>query len=157
MPAVEPVSTIDPCAPRWPCGDGDGVHHADQVDVGRVHEVLGVRRGGGHRHDAGVGHDDVEAAEVRHSGIERFAQLGPLAHVGLLRHDATPALLHEPFGFGQVLGRRQRVAIGLDVVADVDGDDVRPLLCHADGVGPPLAAAGARDERHFPFESTFSP
>ena len=127
-------------------GDGDGVHHAEQVDVGGVDEVGGVRVTQRHGQDAGVGDDDVEASEVGEAGLERVTQLGPLPHVGLAGDDAPAQLLDRSLGLGEVLGRGEGVVVRVDLTADVDGDDVRPLLRHPDGVGPALPPRRPGDE-----------
>ena len=63
--------------------DRDGVHHAEQVDVGGVDEMHRVELlAERHRQDARVGHDDVELAEVGDAGLQRVAQLVALADVG---------------------------------------------------------------------------
>jgi hypothetical protein len=43
---------------------GNGVHDAEQVDVGGVDEIGRIRLTHGHGEDAGVGHDHVEPVEV---------------------------------------------------------------------------------------------
>ena len=68
-------------------GDRDGVHHAEQVDIGGVDEAIGSRLAHGHREDAGIGHDDVDLAEIGHPRLDRIAQLVALADIGDPRHD----------------------------------------------------------------------
>ena len=126
--------------------NGDGVHHTEQIDVGGIDEVGGMRVTQRHRQDAGIGHDDVEASEVRDARLERVAQLGALPHVGLAGDDAPIELLDRSLGLGQVLGRAQGVVVRVDLPADVDGDDVGTLLRHANGVGPALSACRPGDE-----------
>ena len=135
-------------APSGRCGkgDGDGVHHAEEIDVRGVDEVGGLRITQRHGEDAGVGDHDVEPSEVGDAGLERVAQLGPLAHVGLAGHDAPAQLLDRALGLGQVLRRGEGIVVRFDLTADVDGDDVRPLLRHADGMGPALPPRRPGDE-----------
>ena len=74
-------------------GDGDGVHHTEQIDVGGIDEVRRVGVTERHRQDPGVGHDDVEATEVADAGFESVAQFGTLPHVGLAGDDARSSSL----------------------------------------------------------------
>ena len=127
-------------------GDGDRVHHAQEIDVGGVDEVGRLRITQGHGEDAGVGDDDVEPSEIGDARLERVAQLGTLTDVGLAGHDAAAQLLDGALGLREVLGRRERIVVRFDLAADVDGDDVRPLLGHADGVRPPLPPRRPGDE-----------
>ena len=127
-------------------GDGDGVHHTEQIDVGGIDEVgrMGVAQR--HRQNPGIGHDDVEASEVRDARLERVAQFGALPHVGLAGDDASIQFLDRPLGLRQVLGRAQRVVVRVDLPADVDGDDVGALLRHPNGVRSALSACRPGDE-----------
>ena len=135
-------------APSGRCGRaiGDGVHHAEQVDVGGIDEVrrMGVTQR--HRQNPGVGHDDVEASKIPDAGLERVAQFRALPHVGLAGDDASIELLDRSLGLGQVLGRAQRVVVRVDLRADVDGDDVRALLGHPNGMRSALSACRSGDE-----------
>ncbi len=132
-------------------GNGDGVHHTEQVDVGGIDEVGGMGVTQRHRQDAGVGHDDVQPSQVRHAGLERVAELGALPHVGLAGDNASIELLDGPLGLLQVLGCGQRIIVRLDLTADVDRDDVRPLRRHPDGMSPTLSSRRPGDEGDLSF------
>ena len=106
----------------------------------------------GHRQDAGVGDDDVDLAEISHSRLDGVAQFVALADVGHPRQDPTADLLDRALGLGQVIGRGQRVGIGRDVAADVDGDDVGTFPGHRDRVRPALPARRAGDESDLAFQ-----
>ena len=99
--------------------------------------------------DAGVGHHDVELAELGDPAVDRFHQLRPLAHVGLHRDHPAVQGLDQAGGLLQVVRACQVVGETVDVVADVDRDDVRALLRQPHRVTPPLAAGGPGDEGHF--------
>ena len=143
---------IDAPSGRWGMDGGHGVHDADQVHVGGVHEVHGVR--GAHGHDPGVGHDDVEVAELADTLFEDRLQLVPVANIGLAGDDPAAVVLDRLRRLFQILRRGQRVQVGLDLLADVDGDDVGALLGEADGMAAALSACRSGDERNFPFEPT---
>src|SRR5437868_15460767 len=54
----------------------------------------------------------------------------------------------------EVLGRGHRVAHGLDLRAEVEPDDLAPLLGQTHRVGASLATSSAGDEGHLAVEST---
>ena len=62
-------------------------------------------------------------------------------------YDALPFLLDQPGGLVEVLGPGQRVLVGLDVLADVDGDDVGALGGEQLRVRPALTPRGSADQR----------
>jgi hypothetical protein len=122
--------------------------HAGQVDVDHVlpefllhlvQRVAGVP-------DAGVGHDDVQPAQLRHPVVNRRLQRVVVAHVGLRGDDAPVQRLDLLDGLRQVLGRRHRERDALELLADVHGDDVRALLRQPHRVAAALAASRPRDE-----------
>ena len=84
-------------------------------------------RPGGHRADAGIGDHDVELAELGDAAIDRRRQRRAVADVGDLGERALALLLDQPRRLVEVLGPRERVLVGLDVRADVHGDDVGAL------------------------------
>ena len=59
--------------------------------------------------------------------IDRGGQRRAVADVGDLGVRALALLLDQPGGLVEVLGPRERVLVGLDVFADVHGDDVGAL------------------------------
>ena len=133
--------------------DRDGVHHAQEVDVGGVDEMHRVELlAERHRQDARVGDDDVEPAHVGDTGLERVAQLVALADVGDSGEDAAAELLDRPLDVGQVIGRRERIGVRLDVAADVDDDDVGAFLGHRERVRASLTAGPTRDESDLALE-----
>ena len=144
---------IDAPLGRWGSGDRDGVHHAEQVDVGGVDEVHRVELlAERHRQDARVGHDDVEPAEVGDAGLERVAQLMTLADVGDLGEHATAEFLDRPLDVGEIVGGGERVRVRVDVPADVDDDDVGTLFGHRERVRAALTARSTRDESDLALE-----
>ena len=133
--------------------DRDGVHHAQQVDVGGVDEMHRVELlAERHRQDARVGDHDVELAEVGDTGLERVAQLVALADVGDPGDDAAAEFLDRPLDVGEVIGGGKRVRVGVDVAADVDDDDVGAFLGHGERVRASLTASPTRDERDLALE-----
>ena len=102
------------------------VEDAEQVDVDRVDERL-RRKARGQRTDAGVGDHDVELAELGDTAIDRGGQRRAVADVGDLGVHALAFLLDQPGGLVEVLRPRERILVGLDVLADVHGDDVGAL------------------------------
>ena len=127
--------------------DVDGVVDAGEVDVDDVAPAVVA---GLHRGDAGVGHDDVEPAELveagPHCGRQRFA----IADVGLFGHDAGAGVLDELDGGGQIVGGAQRIGHAGDLSAQVDRDDVRTVGRQANRVRAALAARSAGDEGDSP-------
>ena len=133
--------------------DRDGVHHAQQVDVGGVDEMHRVELlAERHRQDARVGDHDVEPAEVGDAGLQRVAQLVALADVGDPGDDAAAEFLDRPLDVGEVIGCGKRVRVGVDVAADVDDDDVGAFLGHGERVRASLTASPTRDERDLALE-----
>ena len=59
--------------------------------------------------------------------IDRGRQRRAVADVGDLGVRALAFLFDQPRGLVEVLGPRERILVGLDVLADVDGDDVGAL------------------------------
>ncbi len=76
-------------------------------------------------------------------------QGGAVADVGDRRVDPLPFLLDQARGLFEVLGPSQGVLVGLDVFAQVDGDDVGALCRQHPRVGPTLAPRGTADDRYF--------
>ena len=97
-----------------------------QVHVDRVDERLRWKARG-QRADAGIGDHDVEATELGHTSIDRRGQRRAVTDVGDLGVRALSLLLHQPGGLVEVLGPREGILVGLDVLADVDGNDVGAL------------------------------
>ena len=134
-------------------GDGDRVHDAEEVDVGGVDEVHRIELFSEcHRQNARVGHDDVELAEIGDAGLERVAQLVSLADVGDPGEHAAAEFLDRPLDLGQVVGRCQRVRVGVDVPADVDDDDVGALPGHRERVRTSLTTGPTCDESDLALE-----
>jgi hypothetical protein len=52
-------------------------------------------------------------------------------------------------GLAEIFGRCHRVAVGFDVLADIDTDDVGAFSGEADGVCPALSAGSSGDEDDF--------
>jgi hypothetical protein len=97
-----------------------------QIHVHRIDERL-RRQPRGQRADAGVGDHDVELAEFGHAPVDGGRQRGTVTDVGDLRVRALAFLLDQPGCLVEVLGAREWVLVGLDVRADVHGDDVGAL------------------------------
>jgi hypothetical protein len=123
----------------------DRVDRADQVGVEHVRPGL-QRRLALHRGDPGLRHHDVQPAQLGEARLQRLAELGPLAHVGLHRHDAPVLRFDQADRLLQVVRAGQRVLDRVDVVAQVDRDDVGALLGQPHRVAAALAARRARDE-----------
>jgi hypothetical protein len=87
-----------------------------------------------HAGDSGLRDHDVKPAELRNPVLQGRAQLRGIAHVCLGDHRALAGLL-------DVLGCRHGVTDGVDVTAQVDGDDVGAFL------GQPHRAAGTLPAR----------
>ncbi len=133
-------------------GDRDGVHHADQIDIGRVDETHRVGVAHRHRQDARVGHHDIDSAEFGAARLQHLTEFVTLADIGDPRHHATADLFDRTLRVGEVIWGRQRVWVGGDVATDVDPDDVGALSGHRDGVRTALAAGHPGDERNLAFE-----
>ncbi len=123
------------------------VEHADQVHVDGVGERLrGQTRG--QWCDTGVGHHDVETAELRDTLIDCAGQRLAVTDVGDGGERPLTFLFDEPGGFIEVLGPGQRVFVGVDVLAQVHRDNVGALRGQHPRVRTPLTTPGAADERY---------
>jgi hypothetical protein len=60
-------------------------------------------RRAGRRHDAGVGHHDIHAAELARATLNRVPDRVVVAYVGLDRHDPPVVLLDQPDRLSQIL------------------------------------------------------
>jgi hypothetical protein len=97
--------------------------------------------------DAGVGHDDVQPAQLLDAAVDGRLERVEVTDVDFGGHDAAIERLDQVRGLGEVLGRRRRDRVVVDDgPADVDGDDVGALLRQPDRVAASLTARGARDE-----------
>jgi hypothetical protein len=118
---------------------------AEQVGVDHVGPGL-QRRIPLHRGDPGLGHHDVQPAQLADALLQRRRQLRPLPHVGLHRHDPPVLRLDQPDRLLQVIGRRKRVLERRDVMREVDRDDVGAFLRQPHRVTAALTACRPRDE-----------
>lgn len=91
----------------------------------------------------------VNFAEVGQPGLDRVAQFVALADIGDPRHYPATESFDRPLGFGQIIRRRKRVRIRLDLAADVDGNDVGAFVCHRDRMSATLTTSRTGDERNF--------
>src|ERR1035438_9635550 len=92
--------------------------------------------------------------ELGHTLSEGVSHLLALAHVGLHGDALAALLLDEALGLHEVVPAGHRIEVRLDVLADVDGDDLRPLAGLLDRVGSPLTATRTRYERDFAVKSS---
>jgi len=99
----------------------------------------------------GIGHHNVESAELVQARLQRDGQRCAVADVALSRHDARPGVLDELDGGGQILRGGQRIRHAGDLNARVDGDDVRAIGRQSYSVRAALTARGAGDDRDFSF------
>jgi amidase len=101
-----------------------GVEHAGEVDIDHVlpGAVLLMQR---HGRDAGVRQHDVDRADLGDALLKRPPELGFVAYVGLRGEDAPVERLDLLGGLGEIVGGGHRVGHGVDLPADVHGDDVR--------------------------------
>ena len=122
------------------------------LHCGRVHGADRAQGG-----DAGVGHQDVDRAEVG-AGLVDEAQGGvEVAHVGHRRHAAPALLLDQAHRLGQIVLGGQRVADTVQVVAEVADGDVGPEPGQLEGVAAALAPGPSGDHRHPARERTVPP
>ena len=124
-PRPNPVAMID--APRVQVRHAAcmSVDHADQVDVDRVDEGL-------RRTPAAIGHMPALATTMSSAPSSATPSSTAARHAAVRgrrrgRSRAPVLLLDQPVGLGEVLGPRERVLVGGDVRADVEGDDVGAL------------------------------
>ena len=111
--------------------------------------VLEVHRLGvphGQRQNPGIGHHRCQLAELGNALAEGLIELLAVAHVGLDCHAAPARFLDDPLGLHEIVPAGHRIRVGLDVLADVNGDDIRALSGLQRRVSSPLTAAGPRDE-----------
>src|ERR1700712_18075 len=109
------------------------IEHTDEVDVDGIDEGL-LRTTFGQRRDAGVGQNDVELAEFSDTGVDGSGQRHAVTDVGDHGKGSAAFLLHQTCGLIEVLRPGQRVVVGGDVLAQIDGDDVGALGGQKSGV-----------------------
>ena len=145
--AIEPVAMID--APAFRCFmlACTRFMHADQVHVDGVDERL-RRQARGQRTDARVGDDDVELPELGDAAVDRCRQGGAVADIGDLGVRTPAFLLYQPRRLVEVLGPGERILVGLDVCADVDGDDVGTFCGEQLRVRSALSPRRTTDQRY---------
>src|SRR6185312_9597364 len=97
----------------------------------------------------GVGQHDVEATEVLDAGIHRGLDLLEVAHIGHRAQHLAAGLFDPGDGLVQLLAGGHRIAVGGDVGADVDADDVGALACESYRVAAALATRHPGDEGDF--------
>src|SRR5271154_3614227 len=115
-------------------GGHDGVPRPKHVDLDDVAELLAPATpvGGPHRDDAGVGHDDVQPAELTNPIVHRALQRRTVPHVGLRRVNVTAYRLDFLYRLVEVVKCGQWVRDGVDIGANIDGDDIHPTLGELD-------------------------
>ena len=145
--ATDPVATIDAPAVRCLMLACTRFMHADEIHIDGVDESL-RRKARGQRADTGVGDDDVELPELGDPAIDRRRECGAVADVGDLGVDTPAFLLHESRGLVEVLRSGERVLVGRDVLADVDGDDVGAFRGEQLRMRPALTPGGSADQRY---------
>ena len=134
-------------------GGVHGVPGADQVDLDDVAERPSPIVAVGHPDDARVGDDDVEAAELPNAvGDHRVDRFG-VTNISLARQDPAALVLNQFHCGGKVVGGRAGVVGGVELRADVDGDDVGALAGQLDRVRPPHPTGGTGDEGDMPVQS----
>lgn len=96
--------------------------------------------------DPGVGHDDVDPAELGQAVSDGSVELLLATDVSVAGHDPPAELLDLGDRLVEVLPGAQRVGHRVQVGAQVDRDDVGALLGQADRVRTALAAGRAGNE-----------
>ena len=122
------------------------VEHPTEVHIDRIGERL-RRQTRRQRADAGVGDHDVEVAEFGDAPVDRGRQCRPVPDVGDRGDDALTLLLDETSGFVEVFRPGQWVLVGLDVLAEIHGDDVGALGGEHARVRTSLTTRGSTDYR----------
>ena len=132
----------------------DGAPRAVQVDVDDgVPLLFGHLEHPAPAQHPGVGHHDVEPAELLDAVGHHLLQRGQVADVDLAGQHLAAGGLHRPDRLGQLFGGAERIGDGLrDRAADVDRDDVGALAGQPDRVRPALTARGPGNECHSPFQ-----
>ena len=149
--AVEPVMTIDAPLPAGVrCGTATATVFMTPM---RSTSTASWKSNGsgvthGHGQDPGVGHDRRQVAQLGQALVQGFGELLALPNVGLDHHAGPALLLDEALRLTRSSQLDMGYGFGLDVLADVDGDDVRAFARLQHRVCTTLAAACAGDERH---------
>ena len=86
------------------------VEDTDEVHIDRVDKRLRWKARG-QRTDAGIGHHDVEAAELGDAAIDRGRQRRAVTDIGDLGERALALLLDQPGRLVEVLGSRERIPL----------------------------------------------
>ena len=94
----------------------------------------------------GIGHHDVQPAELLHRVGHHALLSGGVAHVHLGGQHLAALVLDQAHSLGEILGCRMRVAVVRgDGPAGIDGDDIGPGPCQPDTMRAALPACGAGD------------
>lgn len=100
----------------------------------------------GHRGNARVGAHDVEATEVLNPGVQRGPHCCEVTDVGDCAEHLGALAFHQCDGLLEFVPAGHRVAVGGNVGADVDADDVGPVGGEPERVAATLPAGDSRDE-----------
>ena len=119
-----------------------GEHYADAEFPRR----LGIRLVDPVEHNACVGYDGVDVAELLDALVERGGQRLAITDIGLAPDHLPAGLLDQVHRLVQVLGCGHRVQHAVELPTDVHPDDVGALLGQPDRVRTPLSPRRSRDE-----------
>ena len=145
---------------QGPLSHVGGVPHAGEVDAD---DVAPRERGVGdrcrRRSDARVGQHDVDTTQLLQAAVEGDRKSIQVTNVGLAGHDATALFLDQAHRLVEIGRTGEGVRDGVDVFAQVHGDDVHPVFSQGHGVRASLPPSRTSDERNFSLETFhgFSP
>jgi hypothetical protein len=155
LPTIEDVAMISPETLRDHVGsDGPhglehsgevGLHHVRPGLVGDVDERDG-------RHDARVGQQDVDLAELRNRAVDHCLHLRAITNVGLHGEAALVVFLDQLHRLAQIIRMRHRVWHGFNLRGDVADDDIRAFAGERHRLRAALTPRSARDQRDLAVE-----
>ena len=135
-------------------GGFGGVPCPGQIDVEDVLPCPIAKLGGRpEREDPGVGHHNVEAAQLGDAVVDGRRQRVQVAHVRLPNDGAPPGPLNQLDRLVEVVVRCEVVVQARYVLTDVHADDVSATASQSQRVTSTLCACDSCDERDLAVES----
>ena len=112
----------------------------------------GVGDGYRQRRDPRVGEHDIEATQFLQAAIQGGGECIEVTNVGLVGHDATVLPLDQAHRLIKIGCTGKGIGDGIDVLAQVHGDDVHASLGQGHGVRASLPASRTGDKGNFPLQ-----
>ena len=107
-----------------------------------------------HRRDTRVRADDVQSTELLHAGVHRGLHLIEIANIGDGAEHLAAFGFHQGDRLVEFFAGGHRIAVGRDVGADIDADDVCAVGGQPHRMATTLTARDSGDERDLAVQTT---